>query len=86
MLSRKQLWKKCCRRQVEIPFYEEPLSIPKLKKSITFNNIARVTLIPKREEYIQYKLEHLLWYNEKELESFRDDYINYIKDGKYNTI
>jgi hypothetical protein len=86
MLSRKQLWKKCCHRQVSKPFFEEPLSIPKLKKSITFNHIAHVKLIPKREEYIQSKLDDLLWYNEKELESFRNDYINYIKYGKYNTI
>jgi len=83
MLSRKQLWKKCCSKQIKKPFYEELHSIPKIKKSISFNNIASVKLIPKREEYIKSELKDSLWYSEDELDSFRNDYINYLK---YNTI
>ena len=83
MLSRKQMWKRCCSKRYTQFFNDEPPSIPKVKKTISFYNTARVTLIPKREEYIQCDLQDTLWYNEKELESIRNDYINEIK---YNTI
>ena len=83
MLTRKQIWRKYCSKPLKKDNKDNLIGIPKFKKSITFHNIAKVTLIPKREEYILYDLDKLIWWSEKELEDFR---INYINEMKYNTI
>ena len=45
-------------------------------KSVTFNNICSVALIPDRSEYINIKT--ILWYTDDDYDTFRNEYKSYI--------
>lgn len=58
VLTDTQKWK-------HIPNISKPI---KIKKSISFDTIVKVTLIPEAKEYED--LKHLLWYNDEEMYEF----------------
>lgn len=58
VLTDTQKWK-------HIPNISKPI---KIKKSISFDTIVKVALIPEAKEYED--LKHLLWYNEEEMYEF----------------
>lgn len=43
----------------------------KKERTVTFNPVARVILIPSRQEYHDAELAELLWWTRKELKSFQ---------------
>ena len=49
-------------------------------KSVTFNKICSVALIPDRSEYINIKT--ILWYTDDDYDTFRNEYKSYIRSNK----
>jgi hypothetical protein len=49
-------------------------------KSVTFNKICKVALIPDRSEYINIKT--ILWYTDDDYDTFRNEYKSYITSNK----
>jgi hypothetical protein len=54
-----------------------------LKKKVSFYKSISVILVPSLEEYQEENLQHLLWYDEKELKVMERNAMLYLSLGKY---
>jgi len=46
-----------------------------IKKKVKFDDIIKVILIPSKEEYFNYSLNDLLWWNERDYYLFKKDFL-----------
>lgn len=55
-----------------------------VKKSVSFDKIAKVVLIPTAEEYREKKVDHLMWSSEEEMLGYRQAALKEIKSFQRN--
>tara|TARA_B100001287_G_C22384763_1_gene390495 strand:+ start:153 stop:419 length:267 start_codon:yes stop_codon:yes gene_type:complete len=84
LLTRKQLW----RKTITYNFYKNEENIENVEnikdKSVHFDNIVSVVLIPERKE-LSHLLSDKLWYSQDDYFGFAQDKENELLKSKYHS-